>query len=244
VIALAASVLLASLLGSPHCAGMCGGFVAFYSGGLDRGRWGPHVAYNGGRLVSYTLLGAIAGTIGAGVDHVGVLAGVGRVAGLLAGLVMVVWGAGTLLAAMGVAVRQPTAPAALKRSLLVALKAVHSQPPAVRGLVMGLVTTLIPCGWLYAFVTLAAGTSGALAGAATMAVFWLGTLPMMAGLGLAAQGAFGPLRRRLPVLTAALLLGVGLFTVANKLRPMPPMAHHMPGMTMPTAAPQGMHGHR
>jgi hypothetical protein len=43
----------------------------------------------------------------------------------------------------------------------------------------------------------------------------------MAGLGLVAQRALGPLRRRLPLVTAAALLVVGLLTVAGKILPGP-----------------------
>ncbi|VAX40404.1 hypothetical protein MNBD_PLANCTO03-914, partial [hydrothermal vent metagenome] len=62
--ALIVSVFLASLLGSMHCAGMCGAFVAF-AVGLDdpeaaRKRVRLHMAYNAGRLTTYVTLGAIA----------------------------------------------------------------------------------------------------------------------------------------------------------------------------------------
>jgi len=245
MIPLVGSVLLASLLGSPHCAGMCGGFVAFYAGGDGRGRIRPHLAYNGGRLISYVTLGAIAGALGAGVDHMGALAGLGRVAGILAGVVMVVWGAAALLAEAGIAIRLPAAPEGLRRPLTAALKSVHARPAPVRALVMGLVTTLLPCGWLYAFVAVAGGTAHPLAGALVMAVFWMGTLPVMAGLGLTAQRAFGPLRRRLPVFTATLLVVFGLLTVAGRFRPMP-MMHPMmmPGGSAPSSeGPPARHDH-
>jgi sulfite exporter TauE/SafE len=238
--ALLASVLLASLLGSPHCAGMCGGFVAFYAGGDGRGRWAPHLAYNLGRLCSYTTLGLLAGAIGSSVDHVGALTGFGRMAAGIAGALMIVWGGGTLLAAAGARLPQPPVPVALRRWLLGALHAARELPASARALVMGLVTTLIPCGWLYAFVTVAGGTAQPLSGALVMALFWLGTLPVMAGLGLLAQSALGPLRRRLPLLTAGLLVVVGLLTVAGKFRPMPAMHH---GPALPGAADaHTMHG--
>ena len=235
--ALVASILLASLVGSPHCVGMCGGFVAFYAGGDGRGRVGPHIAYNLGRLASYTALGLLAGAIGSGVDRIGALAGWGRIAAALAGVLMIVWGGGTLLAAAGVRLRQPAAPAAARRWLTGALHAARSWPAGARALVMGLVTTLIPCGWLYAFVAVAGGTGRPLGGALVMALFWLGTLPVMAGLGLLAQSALGPLRRRLPILTASLLVVVGLLTLAGKFRPMPAMHH-----AMPTSAAHATHG--
>ena len=58
------AVLVASLLGSPHCAGMCGGFVCFYSTQGGGARWYSHLAYNGGRLLSYLGLGLAAGLVG------------------------------------------------------------------------------------------------------------------------------------------------------------------------------------
>jgi uncharacterized protein len=67
VIALVAAIFLASLLGSLHCAGMCGAFVAIACGrlGNDRSDWRDAVAlqtaYHGGRLLTYVTLGMFAG---------------------------------------------------------------------------------------------------------------------------------------------------------------------------------------
>ena len=62
------TVLVVSLLGSLHCAGMCGPLVAVAvadrtvtSNGM---RALLNVAYHGGRLVTYTLVGVICGIIG------------------------------------------------------------------------------------------------------------------------------------------------------------------------------------
>ena len=86
--ALLGTVFMASLAGSLHCAGMCGGFVAFYSG-TEPGRRGrrylAHLTYNGGRLTSYLILGALAGLLGAAVDLAGSMAGVQRFAAIAAG---------------------------------------------------------------------------------------------------------------------------------------------------------------
>ncbi len=218
MIALVGSVLGASLLGSPHCAGMCGGFVVFYAGQESGSRrpW-PHLAYNGGRLLSYVALGAVAGALGAGVDRIGAAAGIGRAAAILAGLLMVTWGGLTLLRALGVRLPTTIAPAALHRAVAGAMRALHARPPEVRALALGLLSTLLPCGWLYAFATTAAATGAAATGALVMAAFWLGTLPVMAGFGLLAQRAVGPLRRRLPAFTAAALVVVGLLTMAGRI---------------------------
>ena len=75
-------IFLASLAGSPHCAAMCGPFLAFAAAGTDpsASRWHIAGSYHVGRLVAYVTLGAIAGTLGAGVEQLGVLAGVSRLA--------------------------------------------------------------------------------------------------------------------------------------------------------------------
>jgi sulfite exporter TauE/SafE len=219
VLALAGSVLVTSLIGSPHCAAMCGGFVVFYAGGHSRRRWLAHTAYNLGRLLSYVVLGVLAGALGAGVERIGALAGVARAAAWLAGTAMIVWGGAALLRALGAARPVRAGRRGAHALIAPALRAVHAQPAEVRGLAMGLLSTLLPCGWLYAYVAIAAGTGTPLGGASVMAVFWLGTVPVMAGLALFAQSALGGLRRRLPVAAALIMIALGLMTLGGKLRP-------------------------
>ena len=219
----ALAILAASLLGSLHCAGMCGGFVCFYATGLPAGRAplhraAPHAAYNAGRLVSYVLLGALAGALGGQVDRVGALAGVGRLAAIVAGTLMVAWGASTILAARGVAMPALGAPRRVQAWFATAIHRLRDRPPALRALATGLLTTLLPCGWLYTFVVTAGGTGSPWRGALVMLLFWAGTLPMMVSVGLGAQTVFGPLRRRLPVLTAATVVVMGLFLIAGRVQ--------------------------
>jgi uncharacterized protein len=225
-------VLVASLVGSIHCAAMCGGFVCVYAGasrarGLDG--LGAHLAYNGGRLVSYVGLGILAGAIGARVDDLGRFAGLNRSAAVLAGILMVAWALGILAASAGVRVPGTLAPEWAKRRLGGALLAVRDRPPVARAAVTGLLTTLLPCGWLYTFVVTAGGTGSALDGAGVMAAFWLGTVPVLIGLGLGAQRLLGPVARRLPLASAALVLVLGLLSIAGRVHP--------PGMHMTMHSP-------
>jgi hypothetical protein len=210
------AVLAASLLGSPHCAGMCGGFVCFYSGQGGGPRWYSHFAYHGGRLLSYLGLGVAAGLFGAGLDRIGAAAGSTRPAALAAGTLMIVWGGITLLRARGVRIPLPRT-RALQRLSRALFERLQNHPPAIRALLLGLLTTLLPCGWLYAFVATAAGTGSVPVAMAVMGAFWLGTVPMLAGLGLASQRAFGPLRRQLPAITAAVLMLIGLLTLTGRI---------------------------
>ncbi|MEZ4456627.1 MAG: sulfite exporter TauE/SafE family protein [Gemmatimonadales bacterium] len=108
-------------------------------------------------------------------------------------------------------------------------------PPLGRASLLGLVTAALPCGWLFAFVAAAAATADPLRGALTMAVFWTGTVPAVAGAGLMLARLAGPLRARLPLVSGAVLVGFGLYTAL--VRPGTTHAGHAP---MP-AAP--MHDH-
>jgi hypothetical protein len=130
---------------------------------------------------------------------------------------MVLWGAVKILQLLGVRMPGIGAPPPASGWFAGALGALRDQPPALRALVIGLLSTLLPCGWLYMFVAPAAATGSPAGGALVMAAFWAGTLPVMAGLGLLAQRALGPLRRRLPVVTAAALVVIGLLTLTGKM---------------------------
>lgn len=207
------SILAASVVGSPHCAGMCGPFAVLAVGPDRRAR--NTVAYHGARLGGYLVLGGVAGLVGASLDKVGAFAGITRGAAVVAGFVMVVWGAAALLGWAGVRlprlVRLPTS------GPWTALAAhVRRQPPLVRAAGLGVLSSLLPCGWLYVFVAMAAATGAPLAGTGVMAVFWAGTLPAFAVLGLTAQRAAGPLRRFLPLATGTILVVAGLMTMVKR----------------------------
>ena len=226
--ALVVTVLASSLLGSLHCAGMCGGFVALHSGApgaRSRGRGAlAHLAYSTGRLVAYVALGTGAGALGGALDLAGALGGVQRLAGLLAGLLIVLWGSAALLEALGLHLPRAGSPRWLGRALGGGMRLVAGWPPSARAFVTGLLAAVLPCGGLWAFVVTAAGTGSAAGGALVMAVFWAGTLPMLAGVGLlprpspvAAPSPPGGRRR-------GLMIVVGLLAVAGRGRFVGPAA--------------------
>lgn len=217
--ALLATVFLASLLGSLHCVGMCGGFVAFYSGADGSGgsrRLLSHAAYSGGRLVAYLTLGLAAGTIGAALDLAGSLAGFQRIAAVVAGVVMIVWGILALLQIGGVKVFRHGSGSRLSGWLRRGISLVGHRPPVIRAGVVGLLSGVLPCGWLWAFLVTAAGTGSAWRGAAVMASFWAGTVPVLLALGLGAQLLGVPLRRHIPAVTALILVALGLYAVIGR----------------------------
>ena len=216
VIALTGTVLASSLLGSAHCAGMCGG-LALVAVGSDRKQvLARQIGYHGGRLVSYAAVGALAGLAGQVVDDAGVLVGVQRVAAIAAGAMIAAFGAVAIARAFGA--RIPTAGA--PRPLVGVAQRVHARarrlPPAWRGVPIGLATPLLPCGWLYAFVAIAAASASVATGALVMAAFWLGTVPAVALAAGGARFAFARLGRWAPVALGVAMVAVGLHAAIGR----------------------------
>lgn len=244
--ALLGAVLVASLIGSLHCVGMCGAFVAAVSGGQRD--WGPLLAYQGARGVAYVGLGALAGLLGAGLDAGAAMVGMRVLAGPLMGLTLIalalanVWpqrpreGWATPLVQLGAVPRRPSM---LVRVRLWLTEAVRRRG-ARAGAAAGLLSALLPCGWLWAYVIVAASTGGAGQGAAVMAVFWLGSVPALLGVGVLAGAVARRFARHAPYVTAAIMLTLGVLSLVGKLSvPIEPASIRTQQATEPaTSVPQ------
>jgi len=216
ILALAGTVLASSLLGSAHCAGMCGG-LALVAVGSDRTQaLARQAGYHGGRLVSYAFVGALAGLAGQVVDDAGLLIGVQRVAAIAAGAMIAAFGVVAIARAFGARIPAAGAP----RALVVVAQRVHARalrlPPSWRGLPIGLATPLLPCGWLYAFAAIAAASASISTGALVMAAFWLGTVPAVALAASGARLAFAKLGRWAPVAAGVAMIAVGLHAAIGR----------------------------
>jgi hypothetical protein len=207
---LAGTVLISSLLGSAHCAGMCGGMALAAIGPQGSSGVPRQLGYHAGRLASYAVVGAIAGLAGGVVDDAGVLVGIQRVAAISAGCMIALFGVATVLRAAGA--RLPHA--GVPRPLVLLAQRVHvwtlRLPPRYRGVPIGLATPLLPCGWLYAFAAIAAGSASVGVGALVMTAFWLGTVPALVLASNGARVAFARLGRMAPVVAGLAMVAVGV----------------------------------
>jgi len=247
MITLLGTVFVASLLGSLHCAGMCGGVVAFLSASPQSdARQHAQLAYHGGRFLSYSFIGLLAGSFGAAIDLGGNALGLGRIAIMLAGLMMISYGAILLLRVRGKQVKLPV-PAFLQRFYQAGFSKVTQRGPLLRGLTLGLLTALLPCGWLYLFAAGAAATGSPWWGAVSMMVFWAGTVPALAAVGVGVQKLAGPMQRHVPSFSAVLLVVVGLMAVLGRLDVPSFAAAQVAGQTTPAccepSTPVEAHGH-
>ena len=139
----------------------------------------PTLGFLAGKLVSHTLLGAVLGAIG---GTFALNAKFGGMAQWFAGLLMIVLGLGTL-GVPGFRDIKFAPPESWTGMVRNSTRSKSAQAPAM----LGLGTVAIPCGVTISMELLAATSGSALLGAATMALFILGTAPMFLVFGVLAQ---------------------------------------------------------
>jgi sulfite exporter TauE/SafE len=195
-------LLLISLLGFlgsfGHCAGMCGPLTVAFSLSHSTPKnqkppWQFHLLLNGGRILSYALVGAAIGGVGSVLIASGQVAGIGsgvrRGIAIFTGLMLIGLGIAQLKPAWlpDLPLLHPLSPKTWHHRLNQAMMAVSMHKrwwtPALLGLVWG----LIPCGFLYTAQIKAAETGDWWQGMLTMLAFGLGTLPTLLGMGIFAS---------------------------------------------------------
>lgn len=215
--ALLTTVFIASLLGSLHCVGMCGPFALLAGTGDGRAfRVGPTAAYSGGRLISYTVVGILFGSLGLALNQSLPISAWQQTATTVAGLLMMIVGGIALLRQLGWQIRLPRVAGPLEKSLGRVIRWGKQMTPIRRAGLIGLASSLMPCGWLYVFALAAAGTASPLWGGIVMAVFWAGTVPIMVALGLGWGRLSGAFQARVPLTMAILVIFIGLFTLVYR----------------------------
>jgi hypothetical protein len=208
--ALLIGVVATSVVGSVHCLAMCGPLVGLH-GGAKTMRLA--VMHSLGRLTTYVGLGAIAGLVGSAVNVAGQLGDVQRAATIVAAALIIGMGVYQI-----VGVRRPASGARGRSPFAAALVHIRPKSAVKRSYLIGSLTGLIPCGWLWAFVIAAAATASPLTGAVTMFAFWLGTVPAMVGVLRVTAPLIARLRARMPAVTAIALIAVGVGTLALRWR--------------------------
>jgi len=177
------------LVGSLHCAGMCGPLALALPGAGNRpaGYFAGRAAYNLGRLITYCLLGQVFGLLGKTL----LLAGVQRWLCIALGVVLLVG----LFASRKLALRRPiTALVDQLKSHMAALLQRHSFDAL---LVLGLLNGLLPCGLVYVACAGATATGDVFKGSLYMLAFGVGTVPMMLSISLSRKLVPSSLRLKL-----------------------------------------------
>ena len=207
------SALILGLLGGGHCLGMCGGLMGALTLAIPpeqrARRFRLLLAYNLGRILSYTLAGLLIGLAGWAVASSPAAMVLRVIAALLLiamGLYLAGWWSGlTRIEGLGRYLWRYLQPFASR------LMPVSSLP---RALLLGAIWGWLPCGLVYSTLLWAASQGSTLDSALLMLAFGLGTWPVLLATGMAAERLTALLRRRGVRMAGGLLVILfGLWTL-------------------------------
>ncbi|MBU1099270.1 MAG: sulfite exporter TauE/SafE family protein [Bacteroidetes bacterium] len=163
------------LFGSIHCVGMCGPIVLALptNEGSRTIVFLSRVLYNLGRIVTYSFFGLVFGLLG---DRI-VLHGLQQDVSLLLGLFVL------LSVIVPMAFKSKLANNIVYKKIVTTISkafSILSRQKTLRAFfLIGIVNGFLPCGFVYMGIAGAITTGSALTGAAYMALFGLGTFPIM-----------------------------------------------------------------
>jgi uncharacterized protein len=224
-----AAVFVVGLLGGLHCMGMCGGIVMAFSASTGSGvapvrvagqrmhtpPWSLQLGFNFGRIASYMVAGALAGTLGSMALFLNDVLPVQVAMYVFANLMLVGLGLYLMGITRFVAVLE-RAGARVWVHLQPMLKGLMPANTLPRALSLGALWGWVPCGLVYSVLATALLAGDALEGALVMAAFGLGTLPNLLFAGAVMRGLSrwrgGNLARRL---VGGLVIALGLYGIAH-----------------------------
>jgi sulfite exporter TauE/SafE len=210
---------------SMHCVGMCGPIVigcvssqpieisltsvsaTSISTKIHSLQFMPHLLYHSGRLISYSIIGAIAGFIGStAIFSISLQAGFG----IAFGMIMIA----TALFQMNIYPKIINTPNKISFIQKI-FSQIRSSTAFEAKFLIGFLTPLLPCGLLYGMTAHAAASLSPVTGAFEMGAFAFGAVPALALTGML-SGAIGVRIRKFGSNFAAILLIImGLLTVAR-----------------------------
>lgn len=203
------AVFVASILGSTHCVTMCGPIAITVNNAS-----GYMTLYHIGRLISYLILGMLAGLLGetflsANFPIVSTISiGLISVFFIYTGYKLIMGKPLEFLPTKTIAslISQPA-----KWSL--------SQKMPVKSLTLGVINGFLPCGWVYMFVIGAVATKSPLYSAVILFIFWLGTVPALSAFPYIYKKTFKKSPRKLATLAGVILIIIGLANITFHLFP-------------------------
>jgi len=204
-------MLSMGFMGSLHCIGMCGGLVSAVSMSRKQVWWSGLLVYQFGRISTYAMLGLLVGLSGAALSAFGGDQ-LQRLLALFAGLLMIGF-AMNLAGWLPDPLRHFGAWASRKTGLAQLAMRVSKGGRASNWYALGLVNGLLPCGLVYAALSLALASGNAAHATLMMVAFGLGTVPAMMLVPSALHG-MTPAQRSISLRIAAILIILlGLMTI-------------------------------
>jgi len=212
------SIATIAFLGSfGHCIGMCGGIVIAYSSTKVQQGWSKtqqsvsHLLYSLGRILTYSILGAVFGAIGGVVTFSNMANGI---LWLVAGAAMLLTG----LSLLGKVKFLTLIEHSFSKSTWYQqnFRTLINSQTFISFFLLGMLNGLLPCGFVYFFAITAASTANPLYGAMVMVIFGISTVPALFSLGFFV-GLFkqSGLRNIMMKLAAISVILYGAYTIYN-----------------------------
>lgn len=212
-------VIAASIAGSIHCVGMCGGLALAASAHNKRGLFVYHI----GRFFGYFCMGALAGLLGAEFIH-SEMKYLSFASTFILGITFLIIGF-RIIKDGQLHIKQP-----YFLRLFYQKKVGHllesKASPRISGFLIGLLSPLLPCGWLYGFILIAVATHNPLWGGILLTSFWLGTIPALSGISYLAKKPIKFLNYKAKIFVGIFLIFIGISSVIIKLTTIGPSCCH------------------
>ena len=208
------------LMGAAHCFGMCGGLIGAFSTNLPK-QPGNQLAnqlsfllsYNLGRVISYTIAGALVGGSASALGQLFAVDNYLLYLRFFAGIMMILTGLYIAQIWFGI-VYIETLGKGLWKILQPLTKRVLPIKHPSQAVLAGMVWGWLPCGLVYSTLTWSVASGSALKGGIIMFAFGLGTLPALLTAGLAAKTLASWVQTKAVRLVSGLLLVIfGLQTI-------------------------------
>lgn len=224
------TLFVSGLLGSFHCAGMCGGFVLALDrpGGFPWRRLGVQGLFHLGKTGTYVFLGALAGLLGTAALRAPFLPAAQALLSVIAGTLMVVFGLQLMQLLRELPLGSWFGPESPYGR---AFKAVLNLRGPVAPIAVGAMTGFLPCPLVYAFGAEALRQGSLLRAMGVMAVLGLASIPALVLVVWIGARVSPVLRARFVRVAGAAIVLLGLITLARGLWPellhgwMEPSAH-------------------
>lgn len=205
------TAFLFGIMGSFHCVGMCGPIALSLPlrGESTIGKIVGSILWSAGRIVTYSLMGALFGLIGSGFKFLGYQQVISVIVGIL--MIITVF----LPSLMKNFSFSRTFPVfgPIRRGM----QRLFQEKNVLALFLIGIFNGLLPCGLVYMAIAGAIGTADFLLGIGYMAVFGLGTLPMLLAISMLGNIISQTLRKKINKAVPVVVFLIGVIFILRGL---------------------------
>lgn len=203
---------LIGLLGSLHCLGMCGGLVLSCAPEAKN-----NIAYQLGRLSSYSVLALLIGYVGSFFKFSKSDPVLTVIPALIIGSTLIWIGLRGFIKNR-VSFHTPSKFSNFTHGIWSKIMPKPGQAVSTKtSYSIGAFSIFLPCGLLYGVIAALGAFESPLLALACVITFWCGTLPLMAGAPDIIKRFLRPLQQKLPLLSSAFLILIGLGTIGHRV---------------------------